>query len=397
MGPSVVAWEATRACNLVCRHCRAEAVPTCDPAELTSAEARRLLEDVASFCRPTFIITGGEPLLRPDVLELARYGTSLGLRVVMSTNGTTLTADTVRAIREAGILAISVSIDGPDAASHDAFRGVPGAFAASLEGMRLARETGLPFQVNTTVTRHNVDALPRLLELARQVGALTWDVFLLVPAGRASAEDEIPPARYEQVLAWLLEQSTTGGAGEAPAAGMPAGRGMPPAAVPASREGMRIKVTCGPMYARLWIQRGGQGRRPQGCMAGDGFAFISRTGKVYPCGYFPREAGDIRERPFSAIYRESPLFMELRDPALLRGKCGRCEFRRACRGCRARALGTTGDYLAEEPYCTYQPPLRERSAPVVPSAGCGAAPPGGGARAAVGGGSPPATDGGLER
>ncbi|MDI6823012.1 MAG: radical SAM protein [Bacillota bacterium] len=370
MDPSVVAWEATRACNLVCRHCRAEAVPACDPAELTSAEVRLLLEDVASFCRPTFIITGGEPLLRPDVLELARYGTSLGLRVVMSTNGTTLTADTVRAIREAGILAISVSIDGPDAASHDAFRGVPGAFAASLEGMRLAREAGLPFQVNTTVTRHNVDALPRLLELARQVGALTWDVFLLVPTGRASAEDEIPPARYEQVLEWLLDRSA---------------------------EGVRVKVTCGPMYARLWIQRGGQGRRPQGCMAGDGFAFISRTGKVYPCGYFPREAGDIRERPFSAIYRESPLFLELRDPGLLRGKCGRCEFRRACRGCRARALGTTGDYLAEEPYCTYQPPLRERSAQVVPSAGCGAAPPGGGARAAVGGGSPPATDGGLER
>lgn len=333
-GPAVIAWEATRACNLVCRHCRAEAVPTGDPAELTAAEVRALLEDVASFCRPIFIITGGEPLMRPDVLELARYGSSLGLRMVMSTNGTTLTREKVRAIREAGIAALSVSIDGPDAPSHDAFRGVPGSFAAAMAGMALAREEGLPFQVNTTVTRHNVARLPEVLELARRVGAVTWDVFLLVPTGRATVEDEIPPHEYERVLEWLLEQSTAAGAGGT---------------------GMRLKVTCGPMYVRLWAQRGGQGRRPQGCMAGNGFAFISRTGKVYPCGYFPREAGDIRERPFSEIYRNAPLFRELRDADLLRGKCGVCEFRRVCRGCRARALGTAGDYLAEEPYCTYRP------------------------------------------
>ncbi|MEW6547064.1 MAG: radical SAM protein [Bacillota bacterium] len=351
MGPSVIAWEATRACNLVCRHCRAEAVPGCDPAELTTEEARRLLEDVASFCRPTFIITGGEPLLRADVLDLARYGTALGLRVVMSTNGTTLTPETIKTIREAGIVAISVSIDGPDAVSHDAFRGVPGAFDAAMAGMRLAREVGLPFQVNTTVTRHNVAELPRLLGLAREVGALTWDVFLLVPTGRACAEDEIAPEQYEEVLGWLLDQSMSGHR----AGGMPPG--------PGHSGHMRIKVTCGPMYARLWLQRNGQGRRPQGCMAGDGFAFISRTGKVYPCGYFPREVGDVRERPFSEIYRDAPLFQELRNPDLLRGKCGRCEFRRVCRGCRARALGTTGDYLAEEPYCTYQPRAPVRRPP----------------------------------
>lgn len=338
MAPSVIAWEATRACNLACRHCRAEAVPTCDPGELSTAEVRHLLEDVASFCRPTFIITGGEPLLRADVLDLARYGTSLGLRMVMSTNGTTLTPEVVREIRRAGIAAISVSIDGPDAPSHDAFRGVPGALAATLEGLHLAREAGLPFQVNTTVTRHNVAQLPRLLELARAVGAVTWDVFLLVPAGRASASDEIDPARYEEVLGWLLQQSGAQGWGQA-------------------GPGPRIKVTCGPMYARLWIQKGGRGPRPRGCMAGDGFAFVSRTGKVYPCGYFPREAGDVREKPFSHIYRDAPLFRQLRDPNLLGGKCGRCEFRRACRGCRARALATTGDYLAQEPYCAYEPRL----------------------------------------
>ncbi|MEW6398969.1 MAG: radical SAM protein [Bacillota bacterium] len=343
-GPAVIAWEATRACNLVCRHCRAEAVPTGDPAELSTAEARALLDDVASFCRPTFIITGGEPLLRPDILDLARYGSSLGVRMVMSTNGTTLTPDNIRAIREASIVALSVSIDGSDASSHDAFRGVPGSFAAAMAGMGLAREAGLPFQVNTTVTRHNVAELSRVLALAREVGAVTWDVFLLVPTGRATVEDEIPPHEYERVLEWLLEQSSRAGVHPVPGGGM------------------RVKVTCGPMYARLWLQRRGQGRRPRGCMAGDGFAFISRTGKVYPCGYFPREAGDIRERPFSRIYQEAPLFRELRDADLLRGKCGRCEFRRACRGCRARALGTTGDYLAEEPYCTYQPRTAEVAA-----------------------------------
>jgi radical SAM protein with 4Fe4S-binding SPASM domain len=361
-GPTVIAWEATRACNLVCRHCRADAVPTGDPAELTTAEVRALLEDVASFCRPTFIVTGGEPLMRPDVLELARYGSSLGLRMVMSTNGTTLTREKVRAIKEAGIAALSVSIDGPDASSHDAFRGVPGAFAAAVRGMGLLREAGLPFQVNTTVTRHNVARLPELLELARQVGAVTWDVFLLVPTGRATVEDEIPPAEYERVLEWLLDQSTAARSAAGPRAAAAAGAAIgthAATAIPPGAEGggggMRVKVTCGPMYARLWVQRGGGGRRPQGCMAGNGFAFVSRTGKVYPCGYFPREAGDIRERPFSAIYRDAPLFRELRNADLLRGKCGVCEFRLICRGCRARALGATGDYLAEEPYCSYEP------------------------------------------
>ena len=334
--PRVVAWEVTRACNLACRHCRAEAAPGCDPEELTREEAFSLLADIASFCRPTFILTGGEPLLRPDILDLARHGTELGLRVVLSTNGTTLRPETVKALREAGVKALSVSIDGAEAASHDRFRGVAGCFSAALEGMRFAREGGLPFQINTTVTRHNRQELPALLELACRVGATTWDVFLLVPTGRARAADEIPPDEYETVLGWLLEQS--------------------------DRSGVSIKVTCGPMYVRLWHQRHGSsvpltggGKVPGGCLAGDGFAFVSRTGQVFPCGYFPVAAGSIREQPFPVIYRQSGLFRQLRDGGLLRGKCGQCEYGRLCRGCRARALAVQGDYLAEEPYCTYRP------------------------------------------
>lgn len=360
----VVAWEVTRACNLACQHCRAEAVRERDPSELDEREARSLLEDVASFSRPTFILTGGEPLLRPDLLEIAAYGFRLGLRMVLSSNGTTLTPGAVRALKQVGIRAVSVSLDGARPSSHDAFRGEPGTFAAALEALRWLREEGLPFQINTTVTRRNLEELPGLLRLAEEQGAVTWDVFLLVPTGRAQAEDGMGGWQYEEVLGWLLESSR--------------------------RAAVRVKVTCGPMYARLWRQeqarsqdkaRGqgrsqgrGQGkagsqpgrpggpagedgiqRPPQGCMAGDGFCFISRTGQVFPCGYFPVAAGSIREQPLSVIYREATLFAELRDPDRLRGRCGRCEYRKVCRGCRARALALQGDYLAEDPYCGYQP------------------------------------------
>ncbi|MDA8064827.1 MAG: radical SAM protein [Thermaerobacter sp.] len=338
--PRLVAWESTRACNLDCVHCRAEAVREHHPEQLTTQEAFRLVDDIGSWGKPVIlIISGGEPLLREDIYEVAARGTARGLRVVMSPNGTLLTPERVRRIKEAGVARISVSLDGSSAERNDSFRMVSGAFEQATRGLGYAREANLPFQVNTTVTRRNLDDLPAMLRTVADLGAVTWDVFMLVPTGRGRLEDEVTPQQYEEVLRWLHA----------------AGEDSP---VP-------IHITCAPHYLRVERQEGalrgghGHGGAPvKGCMAGNGFAFVSHVGEVYPCGYFQVRAGSVRERSFREIYEQAELFQTLRDPDLLHGKCGRCEYRHLCGGCRARALGAVGDYLGEEPYCVHEPVLR---------------------------------------
>ena len=315
----------------------------------------RLVDQIAAFARPIFIITGGNPLMREDIFEVASYAHSKGFRVVMSPSGTNLTPDLVRQMRASGVQRISVSLDGPNARIHDAFRQVPGAFDDVIISLAHAREGGLPFQINTTVTRHNIADLPAMLDLTVALGAVTWDVFMLVPTGRGKVEMEITAAEYEGALAFVHDA--------------------------VRRAPIQVKMTCAPHYRRLERQRAhGERNAPvaaghhahgssgsaaaghghpaavsRGCMAGNGFCFVSHVGEVFGCGYLPLLAGNVREQDFGTIYRESPLFVGLRDYHLLRGKCGACEYRAICGGCRARALGVSGDYLGEEPYCTYEP------------------------------------------
>ncbi|RJX29241.1 MAG: heme b synthase [Desulfarculus sp.] len=339
----LVAWETTRRCNLACLHCRAGAQDACYPDELSTAEGEAFLRDLATLGSPIVILTGGEPLLRPDIFHLARFGTDLGLRVVMAVNGTLLTPEIARKLEQAGVKRLSISIDGPDAASHDQFRQQQGAFAGALAGMQAAKDAGLEFQINTTVTRSNLPQIQDIQRSAVDLGAVAHHIFLLVPTGRGRAltGEIISAQEYEDVLHWFADQ-----------------RGQVP---------LELKATCAPHYYRVIRQRAQQtGEKltfashgldavTKGCLGGQGFAFVSHTGRVQPCGYLELPAGNIREMPFSAIWQGAELFRELRDPDLLKGKCGVCEYRRVCGGCRARAYEACGDHLAEEPLCMYQP------------------------------------------
>jgi len=334
--PRLIAWEVTRSCMLACKHCRAAAQPKCYPGELTTAECFRLLENIASFARPIIILTGGEPMLRPDIYDIAAKADQLGLRAVMAPCGALLDDASAARLVEAGIRHISISLDGATAESHDAFRGVEGAFDSSLRGLEAAKRQGLAFQINTTVTQHNLEELPEILALAVRLGASVFNPFLLVPTGRgkALADQEISPEQYEQTLGWLAERQ---GTGEIP-----------------------IRVTCAPHYQRIIRQVGaptGGAHAAKGCMGGQQFAFISHRGKVQICGFLDLECGDVRREDFDfrKIWETSEIFRQLRDPAAYHGRCGQCEFARVCGGCRARAFAITGDYLAAEPFCTYQP------------------------------------------
>jgi heme b synthase len=346
--PRLIAWEVTRSCPLACKHCRAAARPTPYPGELTTEEGFRLLDNIASFAKPTMILTGGEPMLRPDIYDLAGHAHKLGLPVVMAPCGLLIDDASAARMIESGISCISISIDGATAASHDAFRGVDGAFDGAMRGIEAARRAGLAFQINTTVTRHNLAELPALLDLAVRLGAGVWNPFLLVPTGRGKelADQEISPEDYEKTLAWLADQ--------------------------AGREDIRIRVTCAPHYTRILLHRRkagcesglvaphqhpGEKAGAKGCLGGKEFAFISHVGKVQICGFLEIECGDLKREDldFRRIWRTSDVFRRMRDVDGYHGKCGVCEFRRLCGGCRARAFAMTGDDLAAEPFCVYQP------------------------------------------
>ncbi len=342
-----VVWEATRACRFACAHCRAMAQPNRDPRELSTEEVLRLVEDIAGFSKPLFVISGGDPLLREDVFEIASYASKHGLRVAMSPSGSDITPSIVRRMRESGVKIVSISVDGSTEEIHDSFRQLPGAFKMALQSIRYIKEGGLPFQINTTVSKHNMHDLINIYRLAVELGASAWDVFVFIPTGRGRINYQrlgISPQEYEEVLHLIYSISL--------------------------RSPIPVRMTCSPPYMRVVIEgqrelRGSssitiQGRTipsmgARGCLAGNGFAFISHTGDVYGCGFLPIPAGNIRRQSFREIYENSPLFLDLRKYSLLRGRCGVCEFKVVCGGCRARALAIKGSYLEEDPYCAYIP------------------------------------------
>lgn len=367
--PRLVFWESTAGCNLRCIHCRRMTVADqLLPQDLTTAEALALIDAIAVFARPIFVLSGGEPLYRPDIFTIANYANKAGLIVALATNGTLITPEVAGRIKASGIRRVSVSFDGADAPTHNLFRG-PGAFERALEGIAHLRAHSIPFQINTTVARHNVDQMPQTLALAKELGAAALHLFLLVPVGcgvEIADEQQITPQEYEAVLNWLYDAEMEGG--------------------------IELKATCAPHYFRVVRQRQAQERRQglirqqphslhrqrqagghptassphaptppalhamtKGCLAGSGVIFISHRGEVFPCGYLPLEAGHIRRQPFRQIWETSPLLTQLRNPDLLQGACGVCEFKQVCSGCRARAYGMMGDMLAEEPFCAYTP------------------------------------------
>jgi len=340
----MVAWEVTRRCNLACVHCRASSAGGPYEGELDTPEAFQLIDQIASVGKPVVILTGGEPLLRQDIFEIAARGQGRGLRMVLATNGTLVTEETVRRMIEGGIQRVSVSLDGQDAATHDAFRSVPGAFSGAMAGIEALKKAGMDFQINTTVTRGNIENLWGIMELAVSNGAAAHHIFLLVPTGRGKyiADQGMSALEYEKTLNRFFERSLD----------------WP----------IPLKATCAPHYHRISHQR--QGERPvvpeysgqhhfhsmtRGCLGGSSFCFISHRGQVQPCGYLEIDCGQVREKHFAELWNDSSIFNELRDLNRYGGKCGRCPFIQVCGGCRARAYELTGDYLAEEPLCSYEP------------------------------------------
>jgi len=339
----MVAWELTRGCNLACVHCRASAERGPYPGELTTEECFRVMDGIAFISKPVIILTGGEPLLRTDIFDLTRYGSNKGFRMVMATNGTLITRENAREMKASGIQRISVSLDGPDAETHDSFRKVKGAFEGSLRGIEIARQADLPFQINTTITKMNLHLIPDILRLAVDLGAVAHHIFLLVPTGRGKElrDQEISALDYEKTLHWFYEQTDQ---------------------VP-----LQLKATCAPHYYRILRQRAkkegkkmtlkehGLDAMTRGCLGGISFCFISHRGHVQPCGYLELNCGDVREKTLREIWASSGIFQNLRNTNGYQGKCGRCEYRKVCGGCRARAYEISGDYMAEEPYCVYEP------------------------------------------
>jgi heme b synthase len=339
----LVAWETTRNCNLACVHCRASATMGPYENELTTEESLRLLDQIGEVARPIIILTGGEPLLREDIFDIAAYGTQLGMRMVMALNGTLLTVPVAEKLVGAGIKRLSISIDGATADSHDRFRQVNGAFEGALAGVEAAKSAGLEFQINTTITKSNLAEIPRIHELTIELGAVAHHIFLLVPTGRGKyiVDQAIDAAEYEEVLNWFYDQR--------------------------ERSALELKATCAPHYYRILRQRARkEGKKitfeshgldavTRGCLGGIGFCFISHRGDVQPCGYLTLDCGNVRDRSFADIWNSAEVFTTLRDDAQLEGKCGHCEYRRVCGGCRARAFEATGNFMAEEPLCSYLP------------------------------------------
>jgi AdoMet-dependent heme synthase len=380
--PRLIFWEVTKGCNLRCIHCRATATELSSSLDLPTTKALNLIKQVSQVSLPILVLSGGEPLYRQDIFQLAQYAVAQGMRVALATNGTLVTQEIARQIVDAGISRVSISLDGADAATHDAFRAIPGAFEAALKGFRNLRELGMSVQINTTIARHNAHQLPAILELARSIGADALHTFLLVPVGcgvNIADSQMVPPEEYERILNWFYDRSQDGG--------------------------IELKATCAPHYFRVARQRraaerraatqatapegtghgqhigpiemtmpgstgialhphaghpahghpGGMNAMTKGCLAGTGVAFISNLGEVYPCGYLPVKAGDLHTQTFAEIWEHAEVFQALRGTENLKGKCGYCEFRNVCMGCRARAYAATGDYMDEEPFCLYQP------------------------------------------
>ena len=350
--PFIVIWETTQACDLACVHCRACAQPIRSALELKTEEAKHLIDEVAGLRAPVFVLTGGDPLKRPDIFELVEYATARGVRISLTPSATPLlTRDAIARLKKCGLARLAISLDGPNAEVHDAFRRVSGSYDWTLNAVRWARELDLPVQINTTITRHNLQYLDSMIALLEHLDIVLWSVFFLVPTGRGSEIDLITAEEFEQVFEKLHRTS--------------------------QHVKFDIKSTEAQHYRRFLLQRrtedkrqgravpssamsgvmtpDGIGRAPRGINDGKGFVFVSHLGDVFPSGFLPVSAGNIRRQSLTELYRHSPLFTALRDTVNLKGKCGVCEFREVCGGSRARAYAMTGDMFAEEPCCAWQP------------------------------------------
>ncbi|MCM3767546.1 TIGR04053 family radical SAM/SPASM domain-containing protein [Neobacillus niacini] len=361
--PFIVIWELTRACQLKCLHCRADAQYMRDPRELTFEEGKYLIDQIYDMNNPLLVFTGGDPLMRQDIFDLAKYAVSKGVRVSMTPSATpNVTIDAMRKAKEVGLSRWAFSIDGPNAEVHDHFRGTAGSFDLTMEKIKFLHELDMPIQINTVISRYNYEYLEEMAKMVEDLKCVLWSVFFLVPTGRGQVTDMISPVEHEKVLRWLYELS--------------------------KRVPFDIKTTEAMHYRRVVIQQkmreakaqtaeinylsaltekgltgsiDGLGRAPKGVNDGNGFVFISHIGDVYPSGLLPVKAGNVRETPLAEIYRESPIFKSLRNPDGFKGKCGVCEFRNVCGGSRSRAYAMTGDYLESEPFCVYIPKaLREK-------------------------------------
>jgi AdoMet-dependent heme synthase len=344
--PKWIAWEITRRCNLHCVHCRSSSdLEVADHPDFSLAEAKRILEEIRNYANPVMVLSGGEPLLRSDVFDIAAHGTALGLRMCLATNGSLVTDTTCKLIKESGIKMVSLSLDGSTAAVHDNFRNQPGAYAGVMNAIRLFNENKIDFLINSSFTKRNQDEAAKIYPLVKSLGATAWYLFMIVPTGRGEEimSELISAEDYEVMLNWHYDMEK-----EEPE--------------------LLVRPTCAPQYYRIVLQRSRQeGEKFQrrslkfstggskGCLAGQLICLIDVDGNVLPCSYFPLAAGNIRCQSFREIWEQSDLFLNLRNFAAYGGSCGRCEYVNVCGGCRARAYAITGDYMAAEPFCTYQP------------------------------------------
>ncbi len=331
----IVSWNTTNECNMYCDHCYRESGPLA-PRELTTAEARTMINGIAAAGFKLMIFSGGECLMRSDLEELVAHATACGLRAVLGTNGSLLSVERARALKAAGCLAAGISLDSLDPAKHDALRRYENAFTEALAGMQACREVGLAYQIHTTVMDWNREEIPAMADFAAAQRARAFHVFFLVPTGRAAEieKSSLRAAEYEELIERLMRKAES---------------------VP-----IEIKPTCAPQFMRIALQRGQKPRFSKGCLAGTSYCIIGPSGNVQPCAYMNLSAGNVREQPFEVIWRDSPMLKRLRTEEYS-GRCGSCEFRKRCGGCRARALHYHGDFMAEEPWCLYRAPVEETS------------------------------------
>jgi AdoMet-dependent heme synthase len=352
--PKWIAWEITRRCNLKCIHCRSSSeFEVKDHPDFSTEEAYRIIDDISGYAKPVVVLSGGEPLIRRDVFDIAEYGSKKGLRMCLATNGTLVSDEVCERIKDSGIKIVSLSLDGSEEAVHDNFRSQKGAFKGTINAARLFRKHGIEFIINSSFTKRNQEEIPKVYKLAKELGATAWYMFMIVPTGRGQEimDELISKEDYEEILEWHYQMEK-------------------------DEKEMLVRPTCAPHYYRVVLQKvkeeGSRLERrslkfstggAKGCIAGQLIAMIDVDGNVLPCSYFPKPAGNIKEQSFKDIWENSPLFKELRDFKKYRGKCGSCEYLTVCGGCRARAYSIRGDYLEEEPFCGYMPvKLRKKAA-----------------------------------
>ena len=343
--PKWIAWETTRRCNLNCVHCRSSSQAEIQGhPDFSFEQARNILDNIADYASPVVVLSGGEPLIRDDIFDIATYGTKKHLRMCLATNGTLVTEKTCQNIKKSGIKMVSLSLDGAVEKTHDDFRSQPGAYQGTMNAIRLFNENNIDFLVNSSFTTRNRTEIPDIYRLVKKLGAKAWYMFMIVPTGRGEdiMEELIPSDVYDEILEWHYNTEK-------------------------SENELLMRPTCAPHYYRLVMQKakeeGGFKRRSlqfstggsKGCLAGQLISLINVDGDVLPCSYFPKSAGNIFKQSFKTIWEESELFLSLRDFKSYKGSCGICEYLNVCGGCRARAYAVKGDYLAEEPFCNHIP------------------------------------------